>query len=284
MPAPVIAQPSIALRNAERPVRTDPAAISFARNVAAACGHSPQTAAQVERELAAHIEQLRRRGTVTGDAHSRARAIHEFIHAEILRGKYDPAASDVAATLAGGPYNCASVSALFLTLAQAFEVEATAASVVGHVWCRVKTDEGPLDVETTCRDWFILAEARAHLTPAEHAQQSQAWQDHRDRIGRARELEQPAFLAVFHYNRGVGLLRKSQFAAAAAANLAALQLDWRCRPAYGNFWAALQGWSLQHSKRATHAVARRNRVDFRHHSASHRGHFRQRLLGRVFVF
>jgi hypothetical protein len=245
----------IAPRGAEQTDRPNPAAASLVLQVAAACGHSPETAARVESELAARIEQLRSRGTVVGDARSRALAIHEFIHAEILRGKYDPAASDVAMVLAGGSYNCASVSALFLTLAQAFEVEATAASVVGHVWCRVKTDAGPLDVETTCRDWFILEASRAHLTPAEHARQSQAWQDHRERISRARKLDQSAFLAVFHYNRGVGLLRKSQFAAAVAANLAALQLDWRCQPAYGNLWAALQGWSRQRAMHGAHAVA-----------------------------
>ncbi len=149
----------IARRTAEPSVRPNAVAASLARQVVVACGHSRETAVRVERELEARIEQLRRRGTVTGDARSRARAIHEFIHADILRGKYDPAASDVAVVLAGGSYNCASGSALFLTLARAFEVEATAVSVVGHVWCRVKIDDGPLDVETTCRDWFILAAA-----------------------------------------------------------------------------------------------------------------------------
>ncbi len=231
----------LALTRPESAARPNTLALALARQVVAACGRSPRTAAQVERELLARIDELRRHGTVTGDALQRSRAIHEFIHADVLHGKYDPAASDLAVTLAGGSYNCAGVSALFLTLAPAFDVDACAVSVVGHVWCRVETADGPFDVETTCRDWFILAAARASFTPAEHARQSSAWQDHRRRIVLARELDPSAFLAVFHYNRGVRLLREGEFDAAAAANLAALRLDWRCEPAYGNLWAALGG-------------------------------------------
>ncbi|MEX2112888.1 MAG: hypothetical protein WD845_06860 [Pirellulales bacterium] len=231
----------LVLTRTETAARPRSLAPTLAQQVVAASGRSPETAAEVERELNARIDQLQRRGTVVGNALDRARVIHEFIHADILRGKYDPAASDLAVTLAGGAYNCASVSAVFLTFAQAFGVDATAVSVVGHVWCRIETEAGPFDVETTCRDWFVLAAARAGFTPQEHARQSPAWQEHLRRVAQARELDQAAFLAVFHYNRGVRLLRQGEFEAAAAANRTALELDWRCEPAYGNLWAALGG-------------------------------------------
>jgi hypothetical protein len=206
-----------------------------------ACGHPPEQIEVVEQIVSSHVLRLRQQDVVTGDPIAKARAIHSYIHDQILKGKYQPSASDVAMVLAGGDYNCASISALFLTFAEAFDVDACAASVVGHVWCRVRTDDGAFDIETTCRDWFALAAARADFTPAEHARQSQAWQDHRRRVAQARELDQSAFVAVFHYNRGVQLLRQGEFAAAAAANLHALELDWQCEPAYGNLWAALGG-------------------------------------------
>lgn len=214
---------------------------TLAGRIAAACGHSASEVSAVDDKISEHVEQLQSRGTVAGDSFEQARAIHRYIHDEILKGKYQPSASDVAVVLTGGDYNCASVSALFLSFAEAFGLDACAASVTGHVWCRVRADRGSFDVETTCRDWFVLAAARANFTPAEHARQSQAWQDHRRRAAHARELDQPAFVAVFHYNRGVHFLRQGDFSAAAAANLQALALDWQCEPAYGNLWAALGG-------------------------------------------
>jgi hypothetical protein len=214
---------------------------SLVRGVLLAGGASPGDAARHERAFRAFAQRLRDRGTVAGDARRRARAIHEFMHAEMLRGAYDSAASDLAATLDGGAFNCASASAVFLALAREFELEAQAVSVVGHVWCRVNCREGPFDVETTCRDWFPLAEHRD--TP--QAAPSRHWEDHVRRAASARVLDEPAFLAVFHYNRGVRLLREGRFAAAAAANIAALTLDAGCQPAYANLAAAVNGWSLQ---------------------------------------
>jgi hypothetical protein len=195
---------------------------------------------EVEQIIGTHLARLQQRGAV-GDPVAKARAIHAYIHAEILKGTYQPTASDVFVTLHGGDYNCASVTALFLTFARAMDLDARAASVIGHVWCRVHHGGASFDIETTCRDWFDLAAARAHFTPAEHARQSQAWQDHRRRVAQARELDQAAFVAVFHYNRGVDLLRQGDRPAAATANLQALELDWQCEPAYGNLWAALGG-------------------------------------------
>ena len=80
------------------------------------------------------------------------------MHAEILRGKYDVAGSDLSVTLAGGPFNCATATALFLALAERFDLAAQAVSVVGHVWCRVTAGDEFFDVETTCPDWFAVAQ------------------------------------------------------------------------------------------------------------------------------
>jgi len=177
---------------------------------------------------------------VGGSAQRRARLIHEFIHAEILRGKFDPAGSDLAAALAGGPFNCASVSALFLALAADLGVKAQAVSVTGHVWCRVTAEEYAFDVETTARQWFTIARQNA---AGGLGASGTAWQEHLRRSRAGRELDETAFLAIFHFNRGVSLLRSGRLGDAALANLRAISLDIRCRPAWENLWSAAHGWS-----------------------------------------
>jgi hypothetical protein len=175
-----------------------------------------------------------------GSVQRRARLIHEFIHTEILRGKFDPAGSDLAVALAGGPFNCASVSALFLALAADFGIEAQAVSVTGHVWCRVTAEEYAFDVETTARQWFTIARQNAAGGPGAA---SAAWQEHLRRSRAGRVLEPTSFLAIFHFNRGVSLLRSGRLGDAALANLRAIALDLRCQPAWENLFAAAQGWS-----------------------------------------
>jgi hypothetical protein len=213
------------------------------RSVFIASGHDPADAAGWEDHFARMVARLRAGGKVTGEATQRAAAIHQFLHAEILHGDYDPVVSDPAVALAGGAYNCAGTSALFLALAREFSLEAHAVSVVGHVWCRVETATGPLDVETTCRDWFSLLEGSVGTVdirlPGHHLARDRAFQ-----TAAIRRLDDRALLAIFHFNRGVGRFREGRFAAAAAANFAALSLDARCAPAYENLAAALVAWSL----------------------------------------
>ena len=220
--------------------------------VLAACGTTDRETARARERFA----EFRRRlelgnlagapvgspvGSAVGDsAQRRARLIHEFIHTEILRGKFDPAGSDLAVTLAGGPFNCASVSALFLALAADLGVEAQAVSVTGHVWCRVTAEDYAFDVETTARQWFTIARQNAAGGPDAA---STAWQEHLRRSRAGRVLDQTSFLAIFHFNRGVSLLRSGRLGDAALANLRAIALDYRCRPAWENLWSAVLGWS-----------------------------------------
>ena len=164
--------------------------------------------------------------------------IHAYVRNEILRGKFDASQSDLAVALSGGSYNCASASALFLAMAREFELDARAVSVLGHVWCRVKSGHETIEVETTARDWFAREAAGEASLPQNR---SRLYEEHLRRVAQSRELGDGEFLAIFHYNRGVGLFREGRFGAAAAANLAALVLDPACRPAYENFAACAQG-------------------------------------------
>jgi hypothetical protein len=233
---------------AARPA-TEYSGAALVGDVLAAVGHDHDTVARGQRSFSVLVKQLRAAETVGGDARQRIRAIHTFLHAQVLRGTYQASASDPGAALLGGAYNCASATALFVALAREFGVEAYPVSVVGHVWCRVEASGGSFDVETTCRDWFVLLARREARQPGDVSRDTPAWQDHVRRAAAARRLGEREFLAIFHYNRGVHMLREGRFSAAAAANLAALWLDWRCEPAYGNLAAALAGWTETQGKR-----------------------------------
>jgi hypothetical protein len=208
--------------------------------VLAACGTTACESSRALDRFAAFRRQLTLSDRVMGSTQRRARLIHEFVHAEILRGKFDPAGSDLAVALAGGPFNCASASALFLALATDFGVEAQAISVTGHVWCRVTENDYAFDVETTSRQWFTIARQNAAGGPGAA---STAWHEHLRRSRAGRVLDGTAFLAIFHFNRGVSLLRGGKFGDASLANLRAIALDPRCRPAWENLLCGVQAWS-----------------------------------------
>ena len=225
------------------------------RRVVRACGHDDADVARAEQQFRVFVAQLRERGVSADDVRARAEAVHRFMHAAILRGKYEAAASDPAIALDGGPYNCASATALLLALLREFEVDAAPISVVGHVWCRVQTQHGPMAIETTCQDWFSLASRRANLSPRERANQPTAWREHDRRVANGRALDDSAFAAIFHYNQGVRLLRQGRFIASIGANLHALLLDRQCEPAYGNLVAAVRGLWDQRERAAVPAIS-----------------------------
>jgi len=224
-----------------------------------ALGHSGWAAEQIapwpdERELVAAsgvatvdidptctaIEQLAEefaaRHRSSGDLRTRAASIHEFLHRRAFTGKYRADASDLHAAIHGGPFNCAATSALFLHIARDNGLEACAVSTPGHVWCRVRDGHETLDIETTCRDWFAIAD-RCRGLGDEHV--SPAMIEHRRRVRIGRELSDREFLAVFHFNRGVSLIERKGFEAAIDANLEALACDPLCRPASQNLAAVV---------------------------------------------
>jgi hypothetical protein len=178
----------------------------------------------------------------TAEAERLAAEIHVFLHRAALRGKYLASASDIGAALDGGAFNCAATSALFLALAERTGLPAQAVAVPGHVWVRVELGKRTLDIETTCPNWFDLLERYAGL-PNERI--SPAMADHRSRVKKGRVLQRPEFLAIFCYNRGVGLIRQGDFSAAVLANLQAVTLDPRCTVAWQNLWRAAGDSCLQ---------------------------------------
>jgi hypothetical protein len=164
---------------------------------------------------------------------ARAQAIHAFLHERILRGRYEPSASDLGVALDGGSFNCVSATVLYTLLADRCGVNATAMSVPGHVWCRV---EGvpTIDIESTAPDWFAI---RAKYRGIPTGQVSASMAKHRRRQVVGQPLDEPQLLAVLHYNRGVSLIHQGRLSAAAWENLQAVALDPQCRPARENLAA-----------------------------------------------
>lgn len=219
------------------------------RALLAASGVRPEQLDHYAQRLDELARSLRATQGFGDDARTRARAIHAFLHRRVLHGKYEPSASDLGVVLDGGPFNCAATSALFSALAARCGLEVEVLSVPGHVWCRVIEDTGvkgrrsgvrgqgsegrnrSFAIETTCADWFAIAERYAGV-PTRKV--SPAMAKHRRRVQAGRVLSDEQLLAIFHFNRGVTFLRHGQFAAAALANFRALTLDPACVPAYEN--------------------------------------------------
>lgn len=208
---------------------------SDARTLLAASGVAPDRLDYYIAVLDALGQSLRAELSGTSDARGRARAVHAMLHNRVLLGHYKPSASDIGAALDGGPFNCAAATGLFVTLARACGLDAHPVSVRGHVWCRVSDGHDSFDVETTCRTWFDIADRYAGMPTADV---SDAMAEHRRRVAAGRVLSDAQFMAIFHYNQGVTLLRQQRFTAAAAANRRALALDPDCLPAQENLAAA----------------------------------------------
>jgi len=169
-----------------------------------------------------------------------AQVVHEFLHCRVLRGDYNERASSVADALAGGSFNCAAASGIYVLLAKAVHLPAHAVAVPGHVWCRVESDRQTLDIEATSPIWFELLASETDARP-EAAQRLRA---HRQRMAEGRRLDDCGLLAILYYNRGVRALRSGAYAEAAGANLRALALDPQCQGARENLLGTINNWSL----------------------------------------
>lgn len=167
------------------------------------------------------------RGRIVGDEllnlppSQRLTAIHQALHAQILIGTYQPAASDLRVALARGDYNCLSAAALEWDLCQAAGIELEIWSRPGHVW--LQTPAG-VKIEPAS-------------VPAVASQQS---------MQVARKITPQQLLGKFYYNRGVQLLAREEYAAGLELVRMALRLDPQDRDARENLLAGLNNWAAQH--------------------------------------
>jgi tetratricopeptide (TPR) repeat protein len=202
-------------------------------------------------------EELHRRGSVVGDAKAKAAVVFRFLHDEILIGQYQREATDLALTFRDGRFNCVSSLVLFMSLAERYGLDVRAVELPGHVFCRLRTADEVLDVETTCKAWFdenagtrtrsasVATETPLVSSPALRA-----------RIDvEPREIAPTQLLAIIFYNRGVELLARQEYLAAVSVNLAAYRLDPISETVRGNLLAAVNNWALALTRSGRHAAA-----------------------------
>jgi tetratricopeptide (TPR) repeat protein len=204
-----------------------------------------------EDKVARLIDELRRSGVVAGSPRQKAEAIFEFLHRRVLVGGYQLDATDLALVLNEGRFNCVSASVLFNCLAESFGLRARGLEIPGHAMSRLLLPEGPLDVETTCPEWFRLLG-----DPKKQAELVEKRLGVRPKDEPApREVSDVELVATIYYNRGVDLLAQKEFAQAVAANAKALELDPSSATARGNLLATLNNWAIELGAQGRYAEA-----------------------------
>jgi tetratricopeptide (TPR) repeat protein len=179
-----------------------------------------------------HCAALRSAETVRGTTGEQAAAIFAFLHREILTSRYDADCTELAQTLTTGRYNCVSATILFQCLSREFGLHAVVLESADHMFCRVHTPKGDLDLETTCPEWFNLsANERRHADGSFRA------------------------IGAVCYNRGVECLRREEFAASLTFNEAALRLDPDSAIARGNLLATYNNWAVSMARSGDFSAA-----------------------------
>lgn len=185
----------------------------------------PQVWRRAEERLQGYARELKASGRLAGSAEEQARAIHAFLHDRVL-SSYDPSANNLADVLAGGRFNCITSSTLYMALAAECGLPAAAYELPAHVLVVLDPQGAAVPVETTCPRW----------RPARPGGERPATP--------GRLIDAAQLLATYYHNRGVARLAEGDFAAAVAANRAALRLDPDCTAARQNLVAAWNNWAL----------------------------------------
>lgn len=230
--------------------RWDDHSLLTASLVASGLGDSQQLH-DYEAKVAGLIDELRRSGTVSGSPREKAQAIFEFLHRRVLVGGYQLDATDLTRVLEQGRFNCVSASVLFNCLAEPFGLTTRGLEIPGHAMSRLLLAEGPLDVETTCPEWFrLLGDPKKQAELVEKRLGIR-----RKNEAAPREVSDVELVATIYYNRGVDLLAAKQFAEAVAANAKALELDPSSATARGNLLATLNNWAIELGSQARYGEA-----------------------------
>jgi tetratricopeptide (TPR) repeat protein len=210
-----------------------------------------------EQQAAALVDELWRSGVVIGTPRQQIEAIFAFMHDRVLRGGYELAHTDLRRVLDEGRFNCITASVLFNYLAGQFGLDCRGLEMPAHAMSRVVLADGPLDIETTCPQWFNVAGtlrvpladvSGTRRVPSPHAERAEYNADPHTACAEystAREVTPIQMAAMIYYNRGVDLLAEKRFAEAAAANAKAVRLDPRSATARGNLLATINNWSIE---------------------------------------
>lgn len=201
-------------------------------------------------------DELHRRGTVVGDTEAKAAVVFRYLHDEILVGRYQREATDLTLTLRDGRFNCVSSLVLYMSLAERCGLDVRAVELPGHVFCRLRTTDEVLDIETTCKTWFDDESRTLTRSASEDKPLLVSSLARRVRIdAESREIDPAQLLAIIFYNRGVELLARHEYQAAVSANLTAYRLDPLSGTVRGNLLAAVNNWTLALARAGRYAAA-----------------------------
>jgi len=169
-------------------------------------------------------------------------ALLQWMHAELLEGRYQKSATLIPTALDGGNYNCVVATVLYISLADQLGWKTTIVETPGHVFCKLHEGDESWDIEPTYPQWFELTSAERENSPL-HARDSR------------RELTRTDLLARLMYNRGVNRLQNGEFSA--AIDLLKLSYQWDAKnPAVReNLCAGYNNWAIQRSSHGDFAGA-----------------------------
>jgi tetratricopeptide (TPR) repeat protein len=220
-----------------------------------ASGVNDRAALKYYRErIAAWAGELRQFDHLDGSHRRKVEMIFEFLHRNILHGKYNIESTDLRQALDEGRFNCVSATVLFNCLVGEFGLSCCALQTPGHTLSRVFLSDGPLDVETTCPRWFQLQHDPVKQVEALGKTIGDKPTNDKSKL---HEISPIQLTAMVYYNRGFDLLAEKRFAEATAANAKALRLDPLNDTARGNFLATINNWAidLDNARHFAEAVA-----------------------------
>ena len=156
---------------------------------------------------------------------NRAEVLFEFLHKQLLTGKYHVEYTAPSRVLDEGHYNCVSATILYHWLCEQCGLDSTIVATRDHVLVRLPSALVQ-DVETTCPEWFALPSRREV------------------RLEAGRPISRIQLLGKVFYNRAVCELDEQNFSQAIHLLRISLALDPEDGPALENLLAAINNWSL----------------------------------------
>ncbi len=223
--------------------------------------------------------QVRKKILDYPDPQQRARFIFEYMHHNILTGKYSLNNSSLVALFENGVFNCVSATILYNILAKDIDLTVLALETTGHTKSRVFFLDGFLDIETTCVNWDLLPDRMRCLStrytlppntrelikssgfateksPSLNKQKVSEGQFITPEEAQARrlvlsgrrimrEIDDIQIIAMIYYNRGVDFYQEKSYNKALAAYLKALCLDSGNKTILRNFKATINNWAIQ---------------------------------------
>lgn len=211
----------------------------------------PEQLAECRKRYAALRTLAQQELPPTDSPRARAAALYRLLHRELLDGRYQADCNELATTLRTGDYNCLTATVLFNCLAADFDLPVVAMETTGHIRSRLEITP-PIDVETTCSEWFLVLDNPQLLRRYEAG------------LPARRQLSGPVhftpitdvqLVARVYYNRGVARLRGEKFAQAVALTKASLRIDADNAIAHGNLLAGLNNWALDDCKQGRYKEA-----------------------------